>query len=520
MKTAMEVAMETAMSLYDVIPIKIILLVFAVLFCFVGYKVLRTFGAVCGLLLGAMVGVEITSFVRAPLSDIQSMILTVAVIVGLAIVCGLLFFIFYQCNIFVLSAAIGIAVVYLPALLGEKFFAIDIWIPLVIGALLFGATGLAFLRPTGILLTSLWGFVAAFVMTDVVNAVGWNTIVLGAVFTIIGCMVQFFTNPEDTLPWSWKKNDCEPDGKQQEQEMCSTEDDVTDETCLIDLSELPQEESDDIDSISDIVAAQIGLTECSCKPMVALDEEMFEHTESSDHPEITEDRTMFMPVQDVADEQYETNTSDEETIAEIEQSVEQTEQDTSQGDAQPDVDWVELHHEEKVETISDAAMELKPEEVAALEEKFALGQLEDEVAEEATEEAAENVVEQSASVDREKRHVSIKQSYKKGFIGAIILLVTAMISAGIGIYYAEIMLGLCAICVVFHWYRIAEFSCAVLCVRRIVDMIQMMLDEAMIWDVNHIFGIVLYALSAVVFLCLTIAIMCMASKHNQVEDEK
>ncbi|MGM9631263.1 TM7S3/TM198-like domain-containing protein [Butyricicoccus sp.] len=317
LNSAIGIAGQTLAALYAAIPVKIVLLLLSLLFCFAGYRLLRAVSALNGVALGVALGICVTSLFSASMNDALGMILTVLAMVVLGIVLGIVFFCWYPLGVFTACACVGAAVVYLPGLFIAQHAQAVFWLLLAGGAILFGVTGVLFLRPAGILATGLFGFSAAFVLTDMLfGRQGLSTLVIGLVLTIAGCAVQALTNRSaDALPLGEGNRrrtvaaEKKLSGDAHLREPAPEEDEVSDDTHELDLSELPQEEPDEIDSISKTVAAHIGLTRLLAPEQARGTEPLCPETEQlrepsdSDAPETAEDNTLVLSLADVLGKQ-------------------------------------------------------------------------------------------------------------------------------------------------------------------------------------------------------------------------
>ena len=317
LNSAIGIAGQTLAALYAAIPVKIVLLLLSLLFCFAGYRVLRAVSAMNGVALGVVLGICVTSLFSASINDALGMILTVLAMVVLGIVLGIVFFCWYPLGVFTACACVGAAVVYLPGLFIAQHAQAVFWLVLAGGAILFGVTGVLFLHPAGILATGLFGFSAAFVLTDMLlGRQGLSTLVIGLVLTIAGCAVQALTNRSaDALPLGEGNRrrtvaaEKKHSGDAHLREPVPEEDEVSDDTHELDISELPQEEPDEIDSISKTVAAHIGLTRLLTPQQARGTEPLFPETaqeteqmcepSDSDAPKTEEDNTLVLSLADV-----------------------------------------------------------------------------------------------------------------------------------------------------------------------------------------------------------------------------
>ena len=150
---AIQIAGKTALSMYSAMPVKIALLVVALLFCFAGFKLLRGVTALLGVVLGVACGTCIPSLFSSSMTPFMEMVLIILAMVVLGIVCGIICFKFYQLGVFLVFAVVGVSVVYIPALFVAEHSMAAFWVILAVGALQFGATSVLFLRPVSIFVT-------------------------------------------------------------------------------------------------------------------------------------------------------------------------------------------------------------------------------------------------------------------------------------------------------------------------------------------------------------------------------
>ena len=266
----MAIASQTAASLYAEMWMKLLLLVLTGLFCFAGYKLLRGFSALCGAISGIMLGVGITSLFHTALTNLTGMLITMAVIVLVSLVLGILLFVYYDLGVFLAAAVAGSAVMYVPALLAARYEGLLFWVVIVIGAVSFGIAGLAFLRPAGILITGSMGIAFGVIAAQMMGVQSVPAMLgIGAGIALVGCIIQFASNRGNARPFgrNWKnivelalededddfsrydEDDYEDDGHTAAFETVRTEP-------LRAENDVPQG-TDDIDSISSAVAAEI-----------------------------------------------------------------------------------------------------------------------------------------------------------------------------------------------------------------------------------------------------------------------
>lgn len=258
------IAGQTALSIYNTTQGKVVLLIIALLFCFAGYKLLPSVCSLVGVVLGVACGTCLTSLFGSSWTEIMNLIFTVLSMVVLGIVCGIICFKFYHLAVFLIFAAVGAGVIYLPGLFVAEHSRTAFWILLAVCAIIFGLAAVLFLRPVCIIATSCFGFAAAFPMTALLNqAIFVRTIAIGCALTILGCIFQLITNRRQLWPHTEKLPE-EAAASDEPEEVLETVDDITQ---VLDVHAVQQENPDEIDEISDLVAAQIGMEEQAAEPL-------------------------------------------------------------------------------------------------------------------------------------------------------------------------------------------------------------------------------------------------------------
>lgn len=305
---AIQIAGETALSMYSAMPVKIALLVVALLFCFAGFKLLRSVTALLGVVLGVACGTCVPGLFQSSMTPFMEMILTILGMVVLGIVCGMICFKFYQLGVFLMFAVVGIGVVYVPALFVAERSMAAFWAILAVGALLFGVTSVLFLRPVSIFITSCFGFAAAFPIMELLQQqIGeqplWMTVAVGVVLSVLGFAVQLLTNRQaEAHPFGIEDADDEDDDEIEEAvpvaAQTGEQDGVSDSTQVLDMSALPQEEPDEIDTISDAIAARIGLAEPETHPLTEEDvQQMTQLMEEAETQPLMQETTETAPME-------------------------------------------------------------------------------------------------------------------------------------------------------------------------------------------------------------------------------
>ena len=258
--SAFEIAAQTAASIFAGVPEKIILLAVFLLICFAGYKLLRWTSA----LLGVVLGITVSACIIGLFGSSMNLAAAVIIMIVLGVAGGLLFFRYRSAGVFVLSAIYGALIVYIPALFAGPFTP-AFWLIVAAGAVIFGITGVLFERPAAILGTSLFGFGAAGVLIALTKGVqSWLSVAVGCVLTAAGMAVQLF------LEHRFPKTETMPEDG--EGIAMQADDAVSDQTQVLNLSEMSDAQPDTIDSISRNVAARLGLATTE-QPQPAVTEE-------------------------------------------------------------------------------------------------------------------------------------------------------------------------------------------------------------------------------------------------------
>ncbi|MDD6610907.1 MAG: DUF4203 domain-containing protein [Clostridiales bacterium] len=280
---AIDIALQTFASLYAGASVKVLVLVLALLLCFAGCRLMRWSSALYGVIAGVAVGTCVTSLIPFGQSQVNSLILSILAMVIGGIVLGALAFRFRYLGIFLICGFLGVMVAYIPATFVQEVSSMGFWCVLLGCGVLFGITGVLFLKPACLLATGLSGIPAGLTLTGLMGVSMGVGILLGCVLTIAGCLVQLYLlrRMEDAAELALQHTD--PN--------------------LPVVMEESGEEQDDIDKISSRVAEHIGITGSYQTVDFAV----------SDEPETVDDRTMMMP--DIAEQPEESSKPAEEPVA-------------------------------------------------------------------------------------------------------------------------------------------------------------------------------------------------------------
>ena len=263
---AIDIAIQTFAALYAGTPAKVLVLVLALLLCFGGCRLMRWSSALYGVIAGVALGICATSLIPFGQSQVNSLMQSIFAMVIGGVVLGILAFRFRELGIFLVCGCVGVLVAYIPATFIQEFSSVGFWCALLGCGMLFGITGVLFLKPACLLATGFSGIPAGLALTGLlgVSSLGAG-ILLGCVLTIAGCLVQLYLLRRMEEKAELALQHTNPN--------------------LPVVAEEPKEELDDIDKISSRVAENIGITGSYQTVNFPV----------SDEPETVDDRTMMMP---------------------------------------------------------------------------------------------------------------------------------------------------------------------------------------------------------------------------------
>ena len=263
---AIDIAIQTFAALYAGTPAKVLVLVLALLLCFGGCRLMRWSSALYGVIAGVALGICATSLIPFGQSQVNSLMQSIFAMVIGGVVLGILAFRFRELGIFLVCGCVGVLVAYIPATFIQEFSSVGFWCALLGCGMLFGITGVLFLKPACLLATGFSGIPAGLALTGLlgVSSLGAG-ILLGCVLTIAGCLVQLYL-------------------LRRMEEKAELALQHTDPNLPV-VAEEPKEELDDIDKISSRVAEHIGITGSYQTVNFPVSDEL----------ETVDDRTMMMP---------------------------------------------------------------------------------------------------------------------------------------------------------------------------------------------------------------------------------
>ncbi len=445
---ALGIVQNTASMMYAAMPVKIALIVIGLLFCFAGFKLLRWIAA----LFGAVVGVVVVACATYMLSDTTSqivyMLITIAAMLVLGLLLGTLCYRFYKLGVFLMCAAVGMAIGYVPSLFVQEYSMMIFFVVLAVYGLLFGITGLLFLKPASILLTSCFGFVAAFPALELVGGQPlWMSVAAGAILTIMGIIIQFATNRRvSALPQRGKKRghgkhsgEYESDDEAYDTGSYDTLDEEDGELVSADGTEYMDSTrvmsggdagQDDFDAISSSVAERLNPTQTEA-PGGESDPTRVLSVDESDDPETADDSTKFISMNDVA-----------QTEALGTQTIEKTEALGTRTAAEPEDD--------------------------------------------------DTVYEDEPAAPKKKRSNPLR------ILFPLVMLAVAIGFAAFGIIYAEAALALMFLCYALRFYKLTALTGLILCARSGLDAYYLMLEGGLSR------GVLVQGLSGAIYLVLAI----------------
>lgn len=171
----------------------VILIIFNLLQCFFGYKLLKLSVAIIGFIIGVSIGYALMAGTAAAQNRGWLPVL-VGIIIG--IILGILSFRIYLAGVFVLTACVtGSAIFGVLAVRGVN--EVICWIAAVAAGILIGILAVKFTRPLTIIVTAIFGAVNAVNYLNQISTVlsrhQITTYAAIGVLAILGIIVQFLT---------------------------------------------------------------------------------------------------------------------------------------------------------------------------------------------------------------------------------------------------------------------------------------------------------------------------------------
>lgn len=483
---------NTASMMYAAMPVKIVLIIIGLLFCFAGFKLLRWIAALFGAAVGVLAAACATYMLGGSVSQIVYLLVTIAAMLVLGLLLGALCFRFYKLGVFLMCAAVGVAIGYVPSLFVQEYSMTIFFAVLAVYGILFGVTGLLFLKPAAIILTSCCGFVAAFPALAIVGGQPmWMSVAAGAILTIIGMIVQFATNRRVSALPQRKKKHRRKHGKRADTyedddeayDADSYEDTYEDDdeivpsavgaTEYLDSTRVMDGDADtpvdDIDAISHSVAQRLdpthtqtfvstgaAVTGGESEPTRVISTDQAQ----SDDPEVADDSTMYISMDEAARTTALGGTARTEAL--------------------------------KTEVLGTEALgtqALRPDEGTQ-----AVSEPEDD---------DDTVYEDEDTVPDKKRPNPLR------ILFPLVMLAVAVGFAAFGIVYAEAALALMFLCYALRFYKLTALTGLILCARSGLDAYYLMVAEG----ISR--GVLGQGLSCVIYLVLVIVAIAAALKARR-----
>lgn len=509
--SAFEIALQTAASLYEGMPAKLLLLVVLGVLCFAGYRLLHWASALYGALAGVCLGVGLTGVLGSLGVTNGGLALSSAAMLVLGIVLGVVAYRVTHVGIFLACGAIGALVGYVPGAFANQVFAGGLFLVSLVCFVLFGVTGVLFQMPAYLIATSLSGIPAGMVLAQLLGVESAPiSVLLGVVLTVAGFAVQTL------LP------------RRTEEKLQQAEEAMQDTDPHLPIAEEP-EEPDTIDTISDTVAQHIDLSAPTVPHFLFSEQE-------EEQPEETEDRTMAIPKPDTQQEQQpdEPEEADTRTMILSKSDWEQA--------AEPEEkrSIFDLFSEKKEETSAPAEpvepsepveppRSSEPEPVLAEErpaetaDKFTLEELIAACDEDA------NAVKRAEQPEQEKETPEQPQKPKKPeltpeekeqrkqnlltAVFAVVIVAASIVFAALGVQHVEVLLALCFCMYLGERYRLAAFGFAVLAVRRLYDAAALLVQGGQLMEA------LTDAVIGATFIILTLHMLRTYTSHKHADEE-
>lgn len=500
MNSAFSIVKETVTFLYAGMPAQILLLILGVLLCFAGCKLTKWASALYGVLSGLMLGICVTNALLHfdIVTQDKGMILNIVAMLVCGIVLGLLSFRFPRLGIFLVYGAIGGMIGYVPATFVAELSNKGFWGVLLVFGLVFAVAGATFMRAAYLIVTSASGIMAGLALARLLDiGFGFQALGMGCGLTFVGFLVQLFLlhRMDATADTADAMEEIYVEEEQAVEEERPVEDAELENTSVVQLpidAEEPETQSgelaepDDIDTISDTVAAHIGMTSVL-------------HTESfavSDEPETAEDSTMVIPKAELSQTQQAKpveKASEEPEMERFVSAVEQKQMEELLGD-------FEKQPEE----------ELKTEQLDTESDRWTMtAKMTDPEEEQQTDILPEQESDAVEEPEKKKTKKQKKKKHSGGVILPVILIAASLVFAAVGFQYVELMLMLCFLGYVRKHYRSLAFACAILCARREADMIPLILQK------ENPLQIIPGVISGIIFLILTFFALWKSSRARR-----
>ena len=498
--SAFEIALQTAASLYEGMPAKLLLVVVLGVLCFAGYRLLHWASALYGALAGVCLGVGLTGVLGSLNVTNGGLALSSAAMLVLGIVLGVIAYRVTHVGVFLACGVIGALVGYVPGAFAGEAFQGGFALVLLVCFVLFGVTGILFHEQAYVIVTGLSGIPAGIILAQMVGIASVPVqLLLGIVLTIAGLAVQII------LP------------RRAEEKLRQAEEAMQDTDPHLPIQQEP-EEPDTIDTISDTVARRIDLSAPTIPP--------FLFAEQSEEPEETEQEEQAEAPQQ-AQEPDEPEQVDSSTMV-LPQSEAEPVQPVKQDEKKSIFDLILNKEEEEQPEHSESADEPEAAPVLAEDrpvqptEKFSLEALltacDDDTnrVKRAEEPKQENEAEEKTKkpeLTPEQKEQRKQNALTVTF--AVVIAAASIVFAALGVQHVEVLLALCFCMYLAERYRLVAFGFAVLAVRRLYDAIVFLMQGGQLLEAMT------DAVIGATFIILTLHMLrTYTNNKNQTEDKE
>ena len=509
--SAFEIALQTAVSLYEGTLAKLLLLLVLGVLCFAGCWIVRWVSALYGAVTGVCLGICLTGVLGSLGVANGGLAWSSAAMLVLGIVRGIIADRVTHLGVFLACGMLGALIGYVPGAFVEQVVDGGLMLVLLACFVLFGMTGVLFRVPAYLIATSLLGIPAGIVLAQLLSIASVPVqIGLGVVLTIAGFAAQTL------IPHCMQER------------LRRAEEAMQDTDPHMQIAEDPEQ------PISDTDAQHIGFSDSIRPPFLFAEKQEQEVQE----PEQAEDCTMAIPKPELSEKPDEPEEVDTSTMflpkADIiqQEQPEQMQQPDEQPepDEQPDqkkslfADMFDMYQEE-----ADEPEEYEPEPVLAEQrpaqpaEKFSLEQLlmDDEEAVNPVKraESLEQPDEQPEPPEQKPELTPEQEEQRKQrvltAIFAVVIVAASLVFAAFGVQHVEVLLALCFCMYLGMRYRLAAFGFAVLAVRRLYDAIVLLMQG------GHLLEALTDGCICVIFITLTLHMLrTYANSKNQADADE
>lgn len=496
--SAFEIALQTAASLYEGMPAKLLLVVVLGVLCFAGYRLLHWASALYGALAGVCLGVGLTGVLGSLNVTNGGLALSSAAMLVLGIVLGVIAYRVTHVGVFLACGVIGALVGYVPGAFAGEAFQGGFALVLLVCFVLFGVTGILFHEQAYVIVTGLSGIPAGIILAQMVGIASVPVQLLpGIVLTIAGLAVQII------LP------------RRAEEKLRQAEEAMQDTDPHLPIQQEP-EEPDTIDTISDTVARRIDLSAPTIPP--------FLFAEQSEEPEEADDRTMAISNSDMPQEPDEPEEADTRTMVlpqtDVQQEIEgKTQEKPAEEHKKRSIFEIFSEEDSGEQPAEEESNPVLAEEKSA--EKFSLEALltacDDDTnrVKRAEEPKQENEAEEKTKkpeLTPEQKEQRKQNALTVTF--AVVIAAASIVFAALGVQHVEVLLALCFCMYLAERYRLVAFGFAVLAVRRLYDAIVFFMQGGQLLEAMT------DAVIGATFIILTLHMLrTYTNNKNQTEDK-